>query len=199
MAYMDLGLVEDLLLLFKMKCSVSIYMNTWSCIYKTIIFMFINLLLLCYFFSIQMVTFKWKSPVFSGKVKKFCLAITSILKPWWQSNMHWVNANCIRYGTKPPGPGGWVSICPGWLSLQAHILLLYFWPLLFALRFVCCPLSAFSFSCLAFPLFFFFACHLVVSQFLNSPSWGSSTGDAQSSLTHALSRDLTCITSLSMT
>ena len=55
---MDLGLVEDLLLLFKMKCSVSIYMNTWSCIYKTIIFMFINLLLLCYFFSIQMVTFK---------------------------------------------------------------------------------------------------------------------------------------------
>lgn len=153
MAYMDLGLVEDLLLLFKMKCSVSIYMNTWSCIYKTIIFMFINLLLLCYFFSIQMVTFKWKSPVFSGKVKKFCLAITSILKPWWQSNMHWVNANCIRYGTKPLGPGGWVSICPGWLSLQAHILLLYFWPLLFALRFVCCPLSAFSFSCLAFPVF----------------------------------------------
>lgn len=58
MAYMDLGPMEDLLLLFKMKCSVSLYMNTWSCIYKTIIFVFINLLLLYDFFNIQTVTFK---------------------------------------------------------------------------------------------------------------------------------------------
>lgn len=115
MACMDLGPVNDFLLLFTIKCSVSLYMNKWSYIYKTIIFMYINFLLLYYFFNIQMVTFKWKSPVFSGKFKEFCLAIPSVLKPWWQSNMHWVNSNWIGCDTKPPERDGWVSIFPDYL------------------------------------------------------------------------------------
>lgn len=77
---------------------------------------------------------------------------------------------------KNPWPWWQVPICSVWLSLWADILLLSFWPL-------------YSNVCLLFPLLFFLFLSffpvflfLIVRQFLDSPSCGSSTGDAQSSL-----------------
>lgn len=84
--------------------------------------------------------------------------MTSILKPWWQTNMHWVNATWIRYGE-------WVPICPGWLSLQAHIPLLYLWSLLFTLNvWLLSSLCFFLFLCCFFMVLFLclsFGCQLV--------------------------------------
>lgn len=104
--------------------------------------MYISFLLLYYFFNIQIVTFKWKSLVFSGKFKEFCSAIPSVLKPWWQSNMHWVNSNWIGCDTKPPERDGWVSIFPDYLFKHTFYRIISD---LFTLRFDCCPFSLFPF------------------------------------------------------
>lgn len=74
-----------------------------------------------------------------------------------------------------------VSICSVWLSLWEHILFLYFWPL---------PSNFWLLFSLFFFLFlssflFVFLCLLFVRQF-SSPSCGSSTGNAQSSLNYVV-------------
>lgn len=144
--------------------------------------------------------FRWwpsnENQQFSGIFKKFCFAIVSTFKLWWWTNMNSVKANWIRHSAKSPGQAEWFSL--SWLTISSSTLLLYLWPLitfkfkLFALD--CCSFFTFPpppffpfpfliFFSFSFSLFQFLFCHLIVSQFLNSSSWGSSKTDAQSSLT----------------
>lgn len=154
MSYMDLRPLEDFLLVFKIKCSV-MSVNIGSCIYKAIIFR--SHLLLGYFVNIQKVTSKWKSSVFSGKYDKVCLAITSILKPWWEKN-YALKLKLIESGVvqNPLGTVADFSLFCLTISWSTHSASLFLTsslkcltvilPLLF-------PFSVFIFSCFSF--FFF--------------------------------------------
>lgn len=178
MSYMDLRPLEDFLLVFKIKCSV-MSGNIGSCIYKAIIFR--SHLLLGYFVNIQKVTSKWKSSVFSGKYDKVCLAITSILKPWWEKN-YALKLKLIESGVVQ-NPLGTVAdfylfcLTISWSTHSASLFLTSSLKCLTVILPLLFPFSVFIFSCFSF----FFSCHLIVRQFLNSPSCGSATGDAQSS------------------